>query len=418
MRTLRFLRQLGLAAAVPLALGACSGVLDVTYPGRIPTEQIDDPTLASVLVTSVVGDLECAYNNYTAGNAAHSDEFESSNSNVPGANWGERSIGATEADYVNGRCGGTALNFGLHTVMHTARYQAEDIYKRLQNWTDAQVPNRKDFLAIVRTYGAFPYLFFGEPYCQIAFDGAAPVTPSASLAIAEQRFAEAMTLAQAVSDNDMLNLGRVGMARTKMDLKKWADAAQFAQLVSQGYVKMADRGTEGDRRYNKIYENYNTSGYYVVADEYRTMNDPRVLVRDAGRGAFNSVVRLWVTDKYKSLGDPIRLASYREAQLILAEAQVQQGQIDPALTILNTRRTELGLAPLSAATQTEAIQAVLEERRREFAFEGGQRINDILRYHIPWKGANGSTKSFNQYTGRPYGATTCWPLPTNETSGA
>ena len=181
---------------------------------------------------------------------------------------------------------------------------------------------------------------------------------------------------------------------------------------------MADRGTEGDRRYNKIYENYNSSGYYVVADEYRTMNDPRVLVRDAGRGAFNSVVRLWVTDKYKSLGDPIRLASYREAQLILAEAQVQQGQIDPALTILNTRRTELGLAPLSAATQTEAIQAVLEERRREFAFEGGQRINDILRYHIPWKGANGSTKSFNQYTGRPYGATTCWPLPTNETSGA
>ena len=62
--------------------------------GRIPAEQIDSPTLAAVLARSVVGDLECAYNNYFTASAVHSDEFETSNSNVPGANWGERSISA------------------------------------------------------------------------------------------------------------------------------------------------------------------------------------------------------------------------------------------------------------------------------------------------------------------------------------
>jgi hypothetical protein len=416
---MRILRRLGVTVALPL-LGACSGgLLDVSFPGRIPADKVDDPTLAPTLVNSVIGDLECAYNNYTAGNAAHSDEFESSNSNVPGANWGERTIGASENDYVNGVCGGSALNFGLHTVMHTARFQAEDIFERLSNWTDAQVPNRAKYLATVKTYGAFPYMFFGETYCGIAFDGGAPTTPAASLAIAETRFTEAIALAQTASDNDMLNLARVGLARTKMDLKKWGDAATVAALVTPGYVKMASRGTESDRRYNKIYQNYTTSGYYTVADEYRTMNDPRVLVRDSGRGAFNSVVRLWITDKYLTLGDGIRLASYKEAQLILAEAQAQQNQVAAAQQTVNAYRGLYpGLAPLTFTDQADAIAKILEERRRELSFEGGQRMNDILRYHLPWKGAFGSTKNFNQYTGRPYGATTCWPLPTNETAGA
>jgi len=418
MRTLRVLRQLGAAAVVPLALAACNSILDVQFPGRVPAEKVDDPSLATVLVDGVIGDLECAYNNYVAGNASHSDEYETSNSNVPGANWGERAITADEDDYVVGPCEGIFLSFGLHTVMHTARFQAEDVFNRLNGWTDAQVPNRKVLLATVKAYGAYPYVFFGETYCEISFDGGSPVGRPASLAIAEQRFAEAISLAQAAGNNDILNLARVGMARTKMDLKKWAEAAQFAQAVPPGYLKLADRGTENDRRYNKLYQNHTSGGLYVIATDYRGLNDPRLMVRDGGRGAFNPTVRLWVTDKYASLGDPIRLASYREAQLILAEALAQQDQIAAAMAILNGRRAEVGLGPLSAATKAEAITAVIGERRVELAFEGGHRMNDILRYTIPWKGANGSTRRFNDFTARPYGATTCWPLPTKERSGA
>jgi hypothetical protein len=409
---------LGAAAVGSLTLAACNNILDVQFPGRIPAEKINDPTLAPTLVTGVIGDLECAYNNYTAATATHSDEYESANSSVPPTNWAERSITADEDDYVNGPCEGTFATFGIQTVMHTARLQAEDVFNRLNAWTDQQVPNRSTLLATVRAYGGFPYLFFGETYCEIAFDAGAAVSPAASLAIAEQRFTDAIGLAQAAGDDDILNLARVGLARTEMDLKKWADAATVAQQVPAGYEKLADRGTENDRRFNKIFENHTSLGTYVIADAYRTLADPRLQVRDAHRGAFNPSVELWVTDKYTSLGDPIRLASYREAQLILAEALVQQGQVGSAMTILNTRRAEVGLAPLSATTQADAIQAVLGERQAELAFEGGHRLNDILRYQIPWKGAFGSTKLFNNYTGRPYGTTTCWPLPTKERSGA
>src|SRR5262245_57802772 len=92
------------AIAAGLALAACSNLLEVQFPGRIPATDINDPSLAGVLARSVVSDLECAYNNYSSGSSTQSDEFESSNGNVPGRNWGERTIGADEDDYVLGPC--------------------------------------------------------------------------------------------------------------------------------------------------------------------------------------------------------------------------------------------------------------------------------------------------------------------------
>ena len=197
----------------------------------------------------------------------------------------------------------------------------------------------------------------------------------------------------------MLNLGRVGMARVKMDLKKWSEAAQFASQVSAGYTKNVGRGTESNRRWNKLWRNAEQQGAYTVATAYRTMNDPRVVVVDAGRGAFNSEIRLWITKKYTSLASPMRLASKIEANLIEAEALAQQNQVVPAMAIINARRTALGLTPLVAATKDEAIAHIIEERRKELSFEGGHRLNDLLRYNIAWKVGQ------NPFTNRTYGAT-------------
>src|SRR5436190_20455851 len=98
-------------------------VLKVEFPGQIPTDQINDPALAPVLVKSVIGDFECAYSNYMSGSSVHSDEYETANSNVPLANWGERTITADENDYSIGTCEG---NFGMNLTLHTARFQSED----------------------------------------------------------------------------------------------------------------------------------------------------------------------------------------------------------------------------------------------------------------------------------------------------
>ncbi|MEO8450135.1 MAG: RagB/SusD family nutrient uptake outer membrane protein, partial [Gemmatimonadota bacterium] len=214
------------------------------------------------------------------------------------------------------------------------------------------------------------------------------------------------------------NLARVGLARVKMDLKKWAEAATAAALVPAAYEKLGDRGGETDRRWNKMFFFFTDGGFFTVATALRNNPDPRYKVIDTGHGAFTPQIRLFVTEKYPALNTPIRLASYREAQLILAEAKAQQGDAVGALAILNARRAEISLAPLVATTGPEAVTAVIGERQAELAFEGGQRMNDLLRYHLPWKGANGSTKIANEFDGRPYGATVCWPIPTKEVNGA
>lgn len=398
------------AAFTALSLGACNTdkILEVEFPGQIPTEQINDPSLAAVLVRSVIGDFECAYSNYMSGSSVHSDEYETSNSNVPLANWGERTITADETDYSVGTCEG---NFGMNLTLHTARFQSEEASKKLAGWTDQQVANRASLQAQAKIYGAYSYLMMGEGFCQVAFDGGAVQPPTAALTLAETKFAEGIAFAQASSNTDMLNLARVGMARTKMDLKKWAEAATFASQVPAAYNKNVDRGQESNRRWNKLWRLAEQQGAYTVATAYRTMNDPRVLVKDAGRGAFNSEVRLWITTKYTALVSPMRLASGIEANLIQAEALIQQNQVAQGMALLNTRRAAVGLTPLVAVTQADAITAVIDERRKELSFEGGHRLNDLLRYKITWKVGS------NPFTNRNYGTTTCWPHPTRETLG-
>ena len=106
------------------------------------------------------------------------------------------------------------------------------------------------------------------------------------------------------------------------------------------------------------------------------------------------------------------------APMVSAEAQAQQGQVSTAEATIKAYRAGYSLPPLTFADQTDAVNQIIEERRRELSFEGGQRINDLLRYHLPWKGANGSPVNANPYDGNPYGQTTCWPLPTKERNGA
>jgi len=426
-------RRLGRAAVglssltALLSVAACSNLLEVKYPGRIPIELLNNPTYAAVLADGVVGDLECAYNNYFSGSSAHSDEFEASNDNGSLANAGERNITEDNGDYSSSACEAssinTAGNFGIQVPMHTARYQAEDVYTRLSAWSDAEVPGRTGLMAKVRAYGAYAYTFFGETYCTFAKDGAAPGPPSDALNIAVTEFTEAIQLAQQANDPSLqylVNMSHVGLARAYMDLKKWPEAAAQAALVPAGFELYASRGIENDRRWNKMYYLFTQLGAYVISLPYRQIkanepNDPRLagIIKDADRGAFNPYIDLWIQTKYTGLSDPIRLASYREAQLILAEARAMQGDVSGALAVLNARRAELSLSPLSAGDQASAVNRVIDERQRELAFEGGHRVNDLLRKNIPWKVSGTS----NPFTGRPYGATTCWPTPSRESNG-
>lgn len=395
------------ALAVGLATGsmACESILEVELPGDVTEEALDDPALAQILVNSVIGDFECAYNNYTFGSSAHSDEMWHSSGNLTNRNWGQRKITDTFGNYVTGSCGGAG--FGLWTPLHTARFQAEDVYERLSAFEDVEDLESK--LATVLTYGGFTYTLLGEGFCSVTIDGGDPMEPEAVLGIAEDRFESAVQLAQTAGDQQMLNAARVGLARVRLDLGDYAGARQAAEQVEEGFVLNATRSDAFGYRENKGFTNFFEAGHHTVAPAFRDLEwkgvpDPRVNVTDQGRFGFDGVTQLWSSDKWTSRSTPIPIATWEEAQLIVAEAAANTGDEGTAVDIINDLHDRAGLPEYDPDTDGPVMDHIIQERSRELFQEGGHRLNDMLRLGLPFFEGE-------DHIGGTYGDTTCYPLP-------
>lgn len=412
---------------------ACSfdSLLEVELPGSVEEEALNDPALAPVLTQSVISDFECAWNNYVAGTALVSDQFLQASGNLNQRNWGTRRVESNDASYSQQGCGSP---YGIYTPLHTARYQAEDIFARITAFPDAQVPGKTGMLATVRVYGAYALLALGEGFCEMAIDLGPLMMPEEVLELAESRFTEGLTLAQQANNTDMENLALIGRARVRLDLADFAGAIADASLVSEDYVKNASRDETSTSRYNALC-NYVTCPTFgrnaTIAPNYRDVEwqgvpDPRVNVITTNRVAADNATTHWYpADRASTRAMPVLIASHREALLVIAEASARTGDLPTARTIINQLHTDAGIPgydPTNTATQSEVIGQVIEERRREMFLEGGHRFNDHLRFAgtewaVPYKGEPGSIHPTGvDHTGVPYGSTTCFELPDVERS--
>jgi hypothetical protein len=406
------------AALLVIPGSGCSDVLDVELPGRIPSELLNDPTTAPTLAASVAADFECAFSNYVATTSTLGDQFLGASGNLNAKNWGTRKI--YEDDTANEQTSCTGF-LGAYTPLQTARFQADDVLKRLQEWTDEQAKTQLAPLrARVAAYGAYAYTLLGEGFCAMRLDNEKSIkTPAEVLGIARSKFDAALTLVNAMPagapKTELLNLVYVGRARTRLDLKDAAGAAADAALVTAGFQFFVTRSVDAQTRWNDAFASMTEQGHSSVDPLYRNLTvggkpDPRVQVAfgpDVGLppNSFDGVTLLYVvTNKNFSRADPMRLASYIEAQLIRAEALGGA----TAVGIIHARRDALQLPQYTGPTDAASIRAlVLDERNREFFMAGGQRYNDLLRFSIPWK-------TGNDQNGVPYGSTTCMPLPSSE----
>ena len=173
-----------------LGLAACDvgELLEVELPGNVTAEDIETPQLASTLRVSAIGDFEWAWDNYVNFAARHSDEYIHSSGNFTGRRQLLRDIPPELGAYQD----------GIFGALHRARFMLESNFTRLEAFTDEEVPSRQEYMAEMKTYGAFLYLIFGEGFCGTPLDGDNQVrTPPELLQIAVTRFTEAIQLAQA-----------------------------------------------------------------------------------------------------------------------------------------------------------------------------------------------------------------------------
>ncbi|HEY2377971.1 MAG TPA: RagB/SusD family nutrient uptake outer membrane protein [Gemmatimonadaceae bacterium] len=406
------------SVVILLVTGSCSDILKVELPGRIPTDLLNDPLTAPTLAASVTADFECAFSEYVLATTTLSDQFLGASGNLNAKNWGTKKIYESDTGNETNQCGQA---YGAYLPLQTVRFESNDVLSRLNGWTDAQAnvalaPLR----ARVATFGAYAYTLLGEGFCAMRFDlGKQVLTPAQVLAQADAKFTAAIALVNAMSagtdKTQLLNLVHAGRARERLDAGDLATATSEAQLVAPSFEFYVTRSVDAATRYNNAWYEIAELGNSSVDPAYRNLTvggvpDPRVQVAPGPilslpKKSFDGVTDLYVlTNKNDTRADPMRLASYVEAQLIIAEAQ----KGNTAVGIINARRTQLQLPQYTGPTDDASIMAlVLDERNREFFMEGGQRYNDLLRFKISWK--IGSDQN-----GIPYGTTTCMPLPLDE----
>lgn len=408
-------------ACLALVLAAACGdtadrLLAVTTPSRIGATQYLIPQNAAPIVASAVADFECAFGAYVVSSGLTSGELADASQTAARWSLDRRDFLPTDALYSTASCEG----LGTYTPINTARFTADQAYTAITGWTDAQVANRQRLLGTAALYAGYSLVLLGEGFCSGAINGGPELTSAQLLDSAEVRFTAALAAAAAMPATDTLsrpitNAAYVGRARARLDRGDKAGAAADAAKVPAGFVlnAAAASGAGAARRNNRVYaQNGTGSGGVTVAPAYRTLTvqgapDPRVRVVNANALASDQVNRIFRQQKYAGLDAPIPIATYVEAQLILAEAQ----GAGAGVAIINALRARPGVAlpPITAAEAADFQTTVLEERRREL-FLQGNRLYDLRRANLTPMPAPGAPYP----KGGTYGAQLCYPLPDAE----
>jgi hypothetical protein len=418
----------GMAAIAVSAIIACSNPLDVVTTSRIPAENVETPDNAQLLVDGAVADFECAFASYVVMGGTTGEEFVYAQQTADRVPNDARRTTPNDVRYATNSCTG----LGVYAPLQTARNSAESVLDHLKTWTDAQVPtNRQALIATASAYAGYSLVLLGEGMCSVAISHINPdrsidyggeIQPDSVFKLAIARFDEAITAAQAVTpataaNTAILRMAYVGRARAKLRRGDYVGARADAALVPAGFSFNATYtgGTSVGRRSNLVFgENSATSRTSSIGSPYRSMTgDPRVPVTATALPSATGIVHYYQT-KYTNAEAPIRLASYEEAQLIIAEADIQAntvGSLANAVSILNAERARGSQGVYAGAVTQAALMAeLIDQRRREFFLES-QHLGDIIAYNIALTPAAGTPYHFG---GGNYGTQICFPLPAAE----
>jgi hypothetical protein len=392
-----------------LTLAACN--LEQAAPSRVIANDLYAPGNAQLLVTSTISDFECALAQYIIATGLVGDELIDAQLSQAGWDYDRRTIVAALNTYATAQCGSVQVP-GYYTPIAIARATADKILESLEGWTDEEVTGRQDLMGQAATFAGYSLVLLGETSCSAALDAGPELTPTQLFTEAEARFTQAIAAAQAANNTDFLNMARVGRARARIDMKKYADAKADAALVPDNYVHNATYSAANARRENLVNTQLYRGLYSSVDPSFRNLTvggvpDPRVNVVDAGAAGQDRVTRIWRSTKYPLITSPIPIASGDEAILIAAEADVEANNLTAAVAGINKLRAKSSLPAYAGGTQAEVRAQVIDERRRELFLEG-QRLGDIIRFNIPQTPAAGTPFPAK---GGVYGNQLCFPLP-------
>ena len=409
------LKKTALVFALPLTLTSCNALdslLSVEAPSRVIADDLMNPTSAGLLVASVANEFRCTLTYYATASALTGNEWRDASNNSVLNIWDQRvhDTSGYGSQYASADCGSNQP--AIYQPLSRTRWLADLTLDLLADWTVEQVPDKAAFEAEVGMYAGFTYILFGEAMCSMAFDDGPEVFPTDAFNLALQRFDAAIA---AGASGDILNAIRVGKARALLDLGQTAAAAAAAQDVPEGFSFAVSYSNAEAVTRNKQWEFNIDDENVTVAEPYRNityggMPDPRVEVIDEQTVNPQTGIPIFTSTKYPDASTPVEMASWEEAQLIIAEAAIEAGDFTTAIDIIDALHAAVGLpAYMGAADAAELMDQIIYERAAEMYLEG-HHLQDLKRLDIPLFPATGTDDGF----GGAYGNQICFDLPATE----
>ena len=411
---------------VSVACDTLDNPLKVEPASRIPAGELEVPSNALLLSNGAVGDFECAFNAYVQVGGSVGEELIYAQQTASRTPYDRRTTHpSNDTDYAVNRCDSGTGEVGIYTPLQTARQSNENLVALLKTWSDADVsagigaPNRTNLIAIAEAYAGYAYVLLGEGFCTMAISTVnldktltygGEIQRDSVFRLAIVRFTEAIADATTANNTSIRTMAYLGRARAKLNIGDYAGAQADAEQVTAGYLRTVSASATASNRVNRIAaENSATVRTFSIGVPYRSMGDARVPVSPSTfPPSATGVVHFYQT-KYPTTATPLPLATYEEAQLIIAEAHVRAGNLAAALPIINASRARGGQTPFAGTTQAEYLAELIDQRRRELFLES-HHLGDVIRYNIPLQPTAGTAYHF----GGTYGSQICLPLPAAE----
>lgn len=409
----QFVRTL-LVTFMLLPAVACDSLVDVEPdPHTVPGEELSDPSSLNSRIIGAEADFWIAYDMAIVWAGLYADPLANLSWEVD-----QRTVQADD-----GLIGAADMNpegwDGLWTPMQRAAFTSNAVQQDILDETyPEQIPNPQGSaqLATMSLFAGYSKLVLGEFFCTTAFNGTGPeYTSQETYQLAADEFTRAIDAADA--PDDVRYAALVGRARARLQMGNLEGAVADASRIPMGWEYIGDAYSDNSQlEQNDIWNMLTDSQRFTVAEAFRnlmiddtTVDDPRVEVFQDPTDRFTAdgTTPLWQAEKYLSATAPIRLASWYEAQYIIAEVEAANDNLPTAVQIINDVRAAQDITvQWSSSDRNEVLSKVLDERGRTLFLEG-QRMGDLRRYLDRY--------DINAFpTGENYGDGTCFLLPNAE----
>ena len=431
---------LGLVAVGAVACSTADKLLEVSNPEELDESLLQDEALKKVLVAGAIGDFQDAYSDpFVWRGSMFTDE------QITGINW-EQTARLSQR-IVNYDEGDADLMF---SSLSRARAQGDSVSSRLKNGL-SDSPSDDPDLATTLAYAGYSYIVLADAMCEATVNvGSTIHQPLELYQFAVDRFTEALSIATAAGEEDLVSMINVGLSRAQLNLGNAAQAMAAATQVPEGFYWWVEYNENDNRTYNVLEARISGANHslgvhphfiaggpqnFGVQDLETFLTDPRVQHEPSWSTGHNALTKLYKPksglmfsnyngETFAEDGDPaiyergtdIAMASYIEAMHNYYEAAGPDGTgpMGTTLEFVNARRAFGNQDPVNLSG--DALMDELREQRGRDLFMGGYRLGDLRRWLRAGDDLFPSGTHPTEQWGE-YGDATCYPLPKEEYEG-